>query len=92
MLQSDLDLFDEIQDDKNQSKLSYLLENSLYLEILKDCNQCGQQLIEEEMLTGMLKNQSEYIIKCPKCKQCFVPKFMIYTEHKSKVLPEGKKG
>jgi hypothetical protein len=40
----------------------------------------------------MLKNQSEYIIKCPICKAAYVPKFMIYTERKSKILHEGRDG
>lgn len=43
-------------------------------------------------MTGMMKNQSEYIIKCPICKGCFVPKFTIYTDRSSPILPEGKKG
>lgn len=69
-----------------------MLENSLYLELVKECTQCKQPLREEEVLSGMLKNQSEYIIKCPICKQCFVPKFMIYTEQQTDFLPEGRKG
>ena len=40
----------------------------------------------------MQKNQSEYIIKCPVCKHSFVPKFTIYTEKQSDILPEGKAG
>ena len=40
----------------------------------------------------MLKNQSEYIIRCPVCKQCFVPKFVIHTQYESDLLPDGKEG
>jgi hypothetical protein len=69
--------------EEDSKKLSHILENSLYLEVLKDCPSCKQQLLEEEVLTGMQKNQSEYIIKCPICKHSFVPKFTIYTEAKS---------
>lgn len=74
------DYFEDNFDSKeSKTKLSYIIENSLYLDICKQCVQCGEQLREEEVLSGMLKNQSEYIIKCPICKQCFVPKFVIYT-------------
>jgi|LauGreDrversion4_2_1035121.scaffolds.fasta_scaffold354793_1 hypothetical protein len=40
----------------------------------------------------MQKNQSEYTIRCPICKQCFVPKFSIHTQVESDLLPEGRNG
>lgn len=43
-------------------------------------------------MSGMLKNQSEYRIMCPICKQFFVPKFKIYTERVTEFLPDGKNG
>ena len=61
-------------------KISFVMDNSMYLELNKTCAMCSETLREEEILSGMLKNQSEYIIKCPICKQCFVPKFKVFTE------------
>ena len=40
----------------------------------------------------MLKNQSEYTIRCPICKQAFVPKFKVYTEQPTEQLPDGRQG
>lgn len=36
----------------NPMKLSYILENSLYLEIDKTCSKCKDVLREEELFTG----------------------------------------
>jgi hypothetical protein len=63
-----------------QSKLSYVLENSLFLEIEKSCGKCKEFLREEEILSGFQKNMSNYTVKCPICKEFFVPKFTIYSE------------
>ena len=46
---------------------------------------------EEEILSGFSKNLSAYIIKCPICKENFVPKFKVYSEHKTDYL-KGKDG
>ena len=43
-------------------------------------------------MSGMIKNQSEYTIRCVICKQVFVPKFTIYTDRESDLMPEGRKG
>ena len=39
--------------DDDPCKLSHILENSLYLEVMKECTQCKNLLREEEVLTGM---------------------------------------
>ena len=87
-------MFDNLdeKEETQTSQMSWVMDSSLFLEILKSCNQCVEQLREEEVLSGMLKNNSEYIIRCPKCKQCFVPKFKIFTASPTDFLPEGKKG
>lgn len=51
------DFMQDEQDDDDCSRLSHILENSLYLEVCKECSQCKTLLREEEVLTGMQKNQ-----------------------------------
>lgn len=72
-------------------KLSQILENSLYMEIEPLCQQCDKPLKEEEILSGFSKNLSAYVIRCPICKECFVPKFKVYSEHKTEYL-KGRDG
>jgi hypothetical protein len=42
-------------------------------------------------LTGFSKNLSAYVIKCPICKESFVPKFVVYSEYKTEYL-KGRDG
>ena len=72
-------------------KLSQILENSLYLEIEAICQQCEKPLKEEEILSSFSKNLSAYAIKCPLCKENDVPKFKVYSEHKTDYI-RGKEG
>ena len=60
--------------------MSYVMDNSMYLELCKQCAQCQETLKEEELFSSFLKNQSEYITKCPVCQHSFVPKFKVFTE------------
>ena len=75
----------------NSVKLSNVLENSLFMDIEKMCLKCKEMLREEEILTGFQKDLNNYTVKCPKCQQCFVPKFTIYSEQDN-VYINGKKG
>lgn len=43
-------------EEQEQKRLSYILQNCLFLEIVKECPQCSKSLLEEEVLSGMLKN------------------------------------
>ena len=61
-------------------KLSYILENSLYLELEKLCLKCKTPLREEELFSGFQTSLSNYVVKCPICSEDFVPKFTIYSE------------
>jgi hypothetical protein len=60
------DIFDA--SDSKAIKLSQVLENSLFLDLQKECMQCMATLREEEILSGMQKHISEYTIKCPVCE------------------------
>ena len=77
----------------SQVRLSQVLENStaLYLEIEQQCQQCQQSLREEDILSGFGKNLSAYVIRCPLCKDNFVPKFWVYSEYKTDYL-KGREG
>lgn len=74
-------------------KLSAILENksSLFLEFEHLCQQCEKPLKEEEILSCFSKNLSAYAVRCPLCKENFVPKFKVYSEIKSEYL-KGKEG
>lgn len=72
-------------------KLSHILENSLYLEIESICQHCTRPLKEEEILSSYPKSLSAYAIKCPLCKENDVPKFKVYSEHKTDYI-KGKDG
>ena len=72
-------------------KLSQVLENNLFMELCKECMQCENPIREEEILSCMQKDQSDYTIKCPHCMKCFVPKFTIYSEYKTQFI-NGREG
>ena len=61
------------------------------MEIELECQQCEKPLKEEEIFSGFMKNLSSYVIRCPICKECFVPKFFVYSEYKTDYL-KGKDG
>jgi NAD-dependent SIR2 family protein deacetylase len=63
----------------------------LFLDIEKSCSKCKEYLREEEIFTGFQKNLSNYTVKCPICKECFVPKFTIYSEQENSYT-KGRKG
>lgn len=42
-------------------------------------------------MSGFSKNLSSYVIKCPMCKENFVPKFTVYSEYKTDYL-KGREG
>lgn len=46
---------------------------------------------EEELLSGFTKNLSAYTVRCPICKNQFVPKFTVYSEYKTDYL-RGREG
>lgn len=75
------------------SKLSSILENkyALFLEFERLCQQCDKPLKEEEVLSCFSKNLSAYTIRCPLCKDSFVPKFKVFSEAKTDQL-KGKEG
>lgn len=74
-------------------KLSQILNelSSLYLEFESKCGQCDRNLKEEEILSGFAKSTSMYTIKCPICKDSYVPKFTVYSEYKTDYL-KGRDG
>lgn len=74
-------------------KLSQILNelSSLYLEFESKCGQCDRNLKEEEILSGFGKSTSMYTIKCPICKDSYVPKFTVYSEYKTDYL-KGRDG
>ena len=74
----------------NSVKLSNVLENSLFMDIEKMCLKCKEMLREEEILTGFQKDLNNYTVKCPKCQQCFVPKFTIYSEQDNVFLGQTR--
>jgi NAD-dependent SIR2 family protein deacetylase len=73
----------EVVGESQTTKLSWIIENSLGIELCKTCNECGQALREEELLSGLGKNKSKYTINCPICKGEFVPKMTLYSENVS---------
>jgi uncharacterized protein (DUF39 family) len=95
-MNSDSDINHDIMDTSvenrtSQVRLSHLLENSLYLEIDTECQQCEKKLREEELFSGFTKSLNQYTIKCPACKSMFVPKLMVYSEYKTDYL-KGREG
>jgi len=73
-------------------KLSQVLQqSSLFIEFESLCQQCDKPLREEEILSGFSKNLSAYVIRCPLCKENYVPKFIIYSEYKTDYL-KGRDG
>ena len=76
---------------EREVKLSQVLENNLFLEICKECSKCGKPLREEEVLSCLQKDQSDYTIKCPHCGMSFVPKFTMYSEYKTP-FTKGREG
>ena len=82
----------QVESNRNSTvKLSLILENSLFIEFDPICQQCDKPLKEEEILSGFSKNLSAYVIKCPICKENYVPKFMVYSEYKTDYL-KGRDG
>ena len=68
-----------------------MLEHSLYIEICKECPHCNNPLKEEELLSGLQKNNSDYTSKCPYCLVPFVPKVTLYSEYKTDFI-NGREG
>ena len=52
---------------------------------------CEKPLKEEELLSGLQKNNSDYTVKCPQCSCSFVPKFTLYSEYTSDFI-SGREG
>lgn len=89
------DLFEkqdsEIQPQDRVIKLSQVLEGSLFIELQKECSHCDAGLREEELFSLFTQDQSDYTVRCPYCKQCFVPKFVVQSELRSPFI-ENKEG